>query len=129
VPVDELVHLGEAPVPRRVAPPAVELGRIRGLARERVPRLLELPLVLLELHLDRPQPPHPDRRPAQRANRRVGVRPEVPQPRLQRLAGHGALRQIRFEDAPLLAIARRLRADRALAHDRLLLPRIHRVHG
>ena len=78
VPVDELVHLGEAPVPRRLPPLSLELRRVRGRARERMPRLLELLLVLLELHLDRAQPPHPDGRAAERAHRRVRVGPEVP---------------------------------------------------
>jgi hypothetical protein len=88
---------------------------------------VQLALVLLHRVLDRAQAPHPHERPAQCAYPRVGVRPEVAQPLPQRLPHDGAAGEVGLEDAALLAVARRLGEDRALAHDLLPLPLIHVV--
>src|SRR4051794_8656628 len=68
VPVDELVHLREAPALGRRDPEALELVAVVDVERQLPPRVLELALVACELVLDRAQPPHPDRRPAETAN-------------------------------------------------------------
>src|SRR5581483_1966683 len=68
VTLDQLVHLGEAPVAGELAPGGRELHGILDLRRERPPRRRELAVVLGYGFLDRPQPAHPDRRPAERAH-------------------------------------------------------------
>src|SRR5207248_10930725 len=80
VALDQLVHLGEAPVAGELAPSGRERSRVLVLLSERPPRLRELALVLVDGVLDRPQPPHPNRRPAERPHRGLGVGPEVPHP-------------------------------------------------
>ncbi len=116
VPLDQPVDLGEVPLPRDALP----IGGI-GLA----PGRFELPLVLLERVLDRAQAAHPVQRAAERAHRRLRVRPEVPHALPQRPALDRAVREIGLEHAALLTVARRLGTDRALAHDVVQLARIH----
>ncbi len=74
-------------------------------------------LVLLDRVLDRAQPAHPGRRPAERPDSRLGVGPEVPQPLPERPAAHRARLEIRFELLALTAFPGRLRPRRALPHD------------
>ena len=125
VPVDQVVHQREAPALRELEPTPLELAGVALLRGELVPRGGELLRVPVELDLDRAQAPHPQRRAAEPADRRVGVGPPVAQPLLERPPLHRAHRQLRREHAPLLAVARRLRTDRPLAHQLLDLPRIH----
>src|SRR5581483_9300668 len=113
VALDQHVHLREAPPACGLAPETLELGRVDAALRELAPRGLELALVQVELLLDRAQPAHPDRRPAERADRGVGVGAEVPQPLLERRARLRNRRQLLLEDASLLAVPRRLRTNRA----------------
>jgi hypothetical protein len=127
VPVDQLVHLREAPLTGRLVPAARERLRIVGLCRQLEPALFELGLVPLDLVLDRAEAAHPHRRPAECADRRVRARPEVPEPLLERVPLERAHRELFLEHPPLLAVARRFRPDRALAHDRLGLSRVHRL--
>src|SRR5437868_11649651 len=119
VPHDQLVHLGEAPRARRLTPPSRELVGILDLGGERVPRLVELALVLVDRVLDRAQPAHPVQRAAERAHRRVGVGPEVAHAPAERLPRDRTVGQIDLEHAALLAVAWSLGLDRALAHDLL----------
>src|SRR4051812_27409421 len=78
-----------APAARAHPPPlSLERRRVARRLRELAPCLRELRLVAVELLLDRVQTPHPQRRPAERADGGVGVRPEVPQPLLERLSAH-----------------------------------------
>jgi primosomal protein N' (replication factor Y) len=77
VPLDQLVHLREAPRVHRLAPPACELVRVRHRRSKVAPRLPELLLMQLDPVLDRAQPPHPERRPAERTDRRIGVGTKV----------------------------------------------------
>ena len=81
--------------------------------------------MLVDRVLDRAQTAHPHRRAAERADRRVGVGPEVAQTLSQRLALNRAAREIGREHTPLLAIPGRLGPNRALRHDLLQLSRIH----
>src|SRR5438270_859326 len=62
---------------------------------------------------------------AERAHRRVGVGPEVAHAPAERLPLDGTVGQIDLEHAALLAVARSLGLDRALAHDLLQLSRVH----
>ena len=124
MPLDQLVHLAEAPVRRRLAPEPREVLR-RRLGGELGPRLRELLLVPRDLVLDRAQPSHPRRRPAERHDPRVGVGTEVPHALPQRLPGDGAVGEILLEHATLAAVARRFGPDRALRNDLLEIPRIH----
>src|SRR3954471_13253588 len=48
-------------------PPPLDRSRVPRRLREVAPRLRELRLVAVERVLDRTQPPHPERRPAERA--------------------------------------------------------------
>src|SRR5213075_2974413 len=93
--------LREAPQRCGLAPEARKLLRVGGLVGELVPRIPEFPLVPVELVLDRAQAPHPDRRPAERADRGVGVRPEVAQPLAKRLPLDRARLELLLEQLPL----------------------------
>src|SRR5437016_6604 len=118
VPLNERVDLGEVPL-------ACDPRPVGGIGR--TPRRVQLPLVLIERVFDRAQPPHPHERAAEGPHRRLRVGPEVAQALPQGLALDRALGEIRLEHPPLLTVARRLRTDRALAHDLLELARIHIV--
>ena len=126
MPLDQLVDPGEAPRSRDLVPLQSELTRVRRLARKLAPRLAELGLVPVELVLDRAQPPHPDRRPLDRTDRRARVGPEVAQSLPQRLPLHRTAGQIVRKHAALPPVARGLGPDRALAHDFPGFTGIHR---
>ena len=126
VPLDQLVHPREAPRPGGLPPAARELGRVGDLGRELAPRLGELDLVPVELVLDRPEPPHPDRGALDRADCRACVGPEVAKPLPQRLPLDRAPGEVLREHATLSPVPRSFGPDRALAHDFPGFPGIHR---
>src|SRR4029077_4131419 len=99
------------------------------LLGERSPGLSEPALVLLDGVLDRAQPAHPGRRPAERAYSRVGVGPEVPQALPERLGAPPARLEVGLDLLALAALLGRLGPRRALAHDLPQRPGIHVCEG
>src|SRR5204862_7086651 len=131
VPLDQLVHLREAPVARELLPRRCELRRILELLGEQPPALTELALVLLDGVLDGAQAAHPGRRPAERPHPRLGTGTEVAQPLPERHSTHRARLEIRFELLALTALARCLGPRRALARRRraVFRPRLAGLAG
>src|SRR5439155_20624139 len=126
VPGDQLIDVLEVPELRVPLPLACQTLLVAAVFREqRRPQFGELPLVLFDRELDRPQPAHPGDRSAECGKLRARVRPEVAEPHRQRVAPEGIPLQILRERFPLHPVAGRLRPRCALPHDRLPLTPLH----
>jgi peptide deformylase len=126
VPLDQLVDVPKVPVLGEPVPDTSEARRLAGVRlAERVVRLGELLLVLLDGDLDRPQPPHPRERTAERGELCGRVGPEVAQAAPDRCARERVPLEVLGERLALPPVARSLRPGDALPHDRLALAPFH----
>jgi peptide deformylase len=128
VALDQLVDLVEVPLFGAVAPLAGEpLVVAAALLTKERPRLRELRLVELRRDLDRPEPPHPGERSAERGELRARVGTEVAQAPSEGRACEWIAREVFLECLPLAAVARRLRTADALPQNRLALTPFHPI--
>src|SRR4029453_5110248 len=125
VPFDQLVDLAEVPALRELAPLTLERLRVSRVREQRSARLRELPLVHLDLQLDRAQPSHPGRWAAEGRNRRARVGPEVPQPLANRRTCSRIAAHVLLERLALPPVRRRPRPCDSLLENCLALTPFH----